>query len=292
VPARPVPIALCADDYAIAPGVDDAIVELASSGSITAFSCMTASPRWKQAAARIKPLFGKIDIGLHFVLTQLAPLAAMPALAPDGRFPSRGRLYAQANLRSLDLAEIEAEFRRQIDAFTGATGRVPDFIDGHHHVHQLPGVRDVVARVFRNPEGWIRNTAMAPGSILARGAPLRAAVLASIGGAARRTWRRAGIATNADFAGVRDFSEPSFGALMRKYLKGARAGLLIMCHPGRPDAELAQIDTVTDSRADELAYLSGPEFPADLAAAGCQLVRMSTVVSQPDHVSRARRSTK
>lgn len=277
-PGHPVPIALCADDYAIAPGVDDAILSLAANDRITAFSCMTASSRWKKAAERINPLFGKIDIGLHFTLTQLAPIEPMPRLAPDGRFPSRGRLYAHAYLRSLDLTEIEAEFRRQIDAFTGATGRVPDFIDGHHHVHQLPGIRDVVARVWGKREGWIRNTATDAASILSRGvAPLRAAVLASIGGAARRTWRRAGIATNADFAGVRSFAEPSFGALMRKYLKGARAGLLIMCHPGRPDAELAEIDTVTGSRADELTYLSGPEFPADLAAAGRRLVRMSVI---------------
>jgi predicted glycoside hydrolase/deacetylase ChbG (UPF0249 family) len=238
--ARPVPIALCADDYAIAPGVDDAIVELALGERITAFSCITASPRWKHAAERINPLFGKIDIGLHFTLTQLTPIDLMPRLAPDRRFPGMGRLYSQAFLRRLDLAEIEAEFRRQIDAFTGATGRVPDFIDGHHHVHQLPGVREVVARVFGTREGWIRNTATDPASVRRRGvAPVRAAVLASIGLAARRTWRAAGIKTNSDFAGVRDFSEPSFGALMRKYLKGARAGLLIMCHPGRPDAELA-----------------------------------------------------
>jgi predicted glycoside hydrolase/deacetylase ChbG (UPF0249 family) len=64
---------------------------------------------------------------------------------------------------------------------------------------------------------------------------------------------------------------------MRSYLKGARPGLLIMCHPGRPDAELARIDTVTATRADELAYLSSEEFAADLAAAGCQLVRLSVL---------------
>jgi chitin disaccharide deacetylase len=279
-PGRPVPIALCADDYAIAPGVDEAIVELASSERITAFSCMTASPRWKKAAERINPLFGKIDIGLHFTLTQLAPIGPMPQLAPDGRFPSMRRLYAQAFFRRVDLTEIEAEFRRQIDAFTGATGRVPDFIDGHHHVHELPGIRDVVARVWGRRERWIRNTATGAASILGRGVvPLRAAALASIGGAARRTWQRAGIATNAHFSGVRSFAEPSFGALMRKYLSGARAGLLIMCHPGQPDAELAAIDTVTESRADEFAYLSGPEFPADLAAAGCRLARLSVITT-------------
>jgi predicted glycoside hydrolase/deacetylase ChbG (UPF0249 family) len=145
-------------------------------------------------------------------------------------------------------------------------------------VHQLPGIRDVVARVWGNRKGWIRNTATGTASVFGRGvAPLRATVLAAIGAGARRTWQRAGIPTNADFAGVRSFREPSFGALMRMYLSRARPGLLIMCHPGKPDAELAQLDTVTESRVEELAYLSGPDFPADLAAAGCRLVRLSAM---------------
>jgi predicted glycoside hydrolase/deacetylase ChbG (UPF0249 family) len=277
-PQQAQPVALCADDYAISPGVDEGILELAERGRITAFSCLTVSKRWPQAGTRIAQHFGRIDIGLHFALTQFAPLGAMPRLAPDGRFPAMGRVYAQAFLRQIETGEIEAEFSRQVDAFTAVTGRVPDFIDGHHHVHQLPGVRDAVARASRK-RGWIRNTATGAGSIVRRGvAPLRAAVLAAIGRAARRTWQDAGIATNSDFAGVRSFQEREpFGALMRSYLKGARPGLLIMCHPGRPDAELARIDTVTATRADELAYLSSEKFAADLAAAGCQLVRLSVL---------------
>ena len=41
---------------------------------------------------------------------------------------------------------------------------------------------------------------------------------------------------------------------MRAFLKGAREGLLIMCHPGRPDEELARIDSVLEPRAEELAF--------------------------------------
>lgn len=270
-----IPVALCADDYGIAPGVDEGILELAAAGRITALSCMTASPRWPAAAAALKPLLGRVDIGLHFTLTQLAPLGPMPRLAPIGRFPSMRRLYAQAALRALDLAEIEAELARQIDAFTQATGRAPDFLDGHHHVHQLGTVREAVARQWRSRGGWIRNTATPFSRARLRGvATRRATILSLYGRAARRTWRTHGIATNTDFAGVRNFAEPgSFRALMQRYLTGAVPGLLIMCHPGRPDEELARIDYVTAPRADELAYLGGAEFPADLEAAGCTLAR-------------------
>jgi hypothetical protein len=284
-PADPfIPIALCADDYAFAPGVDDGILSLAAHGRITAFSCMTASPRWPAASQRLGPFLGKLDIGLHFTLTQLAPLGPVPRLAPDGKLPAFGSLYARALRRDIDLDEIEAELMRQIEAFAATLGRDPDFLDGHHHVHQLPGIRAVVARTWRaRPRpGWIRNTATTPARILARKVAIpRTAALAVLGAQARRAWRKAGIATNSDFAGVRNFDEPKpFRELMRRYLSDAEPGLLIMCHPGHPDAELARIDSVTTSRAAELAYLEGAEFPADLAEAGCRLVRFSSLAAQ------------
>jgi predicted glycoside hydrolase/deacetylase ChbG (UPF0249 family) len=201
----------------------------------------------------------------------------MPRLAPDGTFPPMGRLYAQAVLRALDAGGIAQELERQLRAFKAATGREPDFLDGHHHVHQLPVVRDSVARIWGTRPGWIRNTATPLGRIFSRGVAVpRASVIASFGRAAQRAWNAEGIKTNTDFAGVRNFTEREpYGALMRAYLKGARPGLLIMCHPGRQDDELGKIDHVTASRADELAYLAGPEFPADLAAAGCEIARLN-----------------
>jgi predicted glycoside hydrolase/deacetylase ChbG (UPF0249 family) len=273
------PVALCADDYALSPGIDEGILALAEAKRISAFSCMTASARWPEAAAALKPLFGKIDIGLHFTLTQLRPLGPMARLAPDGAFPPMGRLYAQAALRAFDTDEIAQELDRQLSAFRAATGREPDFLDGHHHVHQLPVVRDAVAQVWGKRPGWIRNTTTPLANIFSRGiAKPRAMMLAAYGRDARRTFASAGIKTNADFAGVRNFTEREpYGVLMRAYLKGARPGLLVMCHPGRPDDELVRIDYVTESRADELAYLSGTEFPADLAAAGCKLARLSEI---------------
>ena len=39
------------------------------------------------------------------------------------------------------------ELRRQWDAFIESRGRPPDFLDGHQHIHLLPGVRQVVLRL-------------------------------------------------------------------------------------------------------------------------------------------------
>ena len=276
-----IPIALCADDYALSPGVDEGILALAQARRISALSCMTASKRWPQSAGLLKPLFGIVDVGIHFTLTQLAPLGPMRALAPDGKFPAMGRLYRQATLRGIDFDEIVRELERQLRAFAEATGREPDFLDGHHHVHQLPVVRDAVAQVW-GKSGPVRNTTTSPARIAARGVAMpRTGVLALYGAAARRRWRAAGIATNADFSGVRNFDERApYRSLMQRFLRNAQPGLLVMCHPGRPDDELAKIDAVTAPRAEELAYLAGGEFPADFATAGCELVRFSDLAGR------------
>jgi predicted glycoside hydrolase/deacetylase ChbG (UPF0249 family) len=197
--------------------------------------------------------------------------------------PNRDQLYRSAVRQRLDGEEIAGELARQLDAFERAMGRAPDFLDGHHHVHQLPGVREVVARAWcsRGLKGWIRNTATSPTHILARAVAMpRAAVLASFGRAARRTWMEAGIPTNTDFAGVRNFAvRRAFDAMMRRYLRWPTPGLLIMCHPGRAAGQGDTGESAMASRPEELAYLLSEEFPRDLEAAGCRLARLSSLLA-------------
>src|SRR5690242_13463328 len=65
-------VILCADDYAIAPGVSRAILALIDRGRLTATSCMAASRFWPEHAGWLRPRAGKADIGLHFTLTNAA----------------------------------------------------------------------------------------------------------------------------------------------------------------------------------------------------------------------------
>ena len=50
----PVRIALCADDFALHPAVDDAVLRLARQGRLGATSCMTTSPRWAESARALR----------------------------------------------------------------------------------------------------------------------------------------------------------------------------------------------------------------------------------------------
>jgi predicted glycoside hydrolase/deacetylase ChbG (UPF0249 family) len=275
------PFTLCADDYAIAPATSAAIRDLIAAGRLSATSCMTVSPHWPAEAVALQPLRGQADIGLHFTLTAFAPLAAMPhTAAAGGAFPSLAALARRAYLRRLDGAEVAAELERQLDRFEEEFGAPPDFIDGHHHVHQLPVVRDAVLAVFRRRLGagraWLRLCVEPPAAILRRGvAPVEALAVSAMGLALRQRARRAGIRANRSFRGVRSFAERGFPDLFERWLKELVPGTLIMCHPGLPDAALAAVDSVVEQRRQEYDFLRGAAFAELLAARGARLERLS-----------------
>lgn len=263
-------ITLCADDYGLAPGVSAAIRALIAEGRLQATGCMTGSRHWPEAAALLKPLDGKADIGVHLTLTDQTPLGSMPDLAPDGRFPPLASLLKRSLIRSLDKAEIAAELERQIDAFETHFGRPPDFLDGHHHVHQMPVIGEAVLDVWRRRggRGWIRSCVEPLPAILARGiAPVRALIISTLGMGFRRRLRRLGVPHNTSFRGVYDFSgRVAFAELFRRFTDAPGAGALMMVHPGIVDAELRALDSLTDQRVVEYAFLASNEFVLSLAA--------------------------
>ena len=276
-------VLLCADDYALAPGVSTAIRDLVARGRLSATSCMTLFPRWPEEAARLAPLAERADVGLHLTLTDHPPLAPMRNLAPEGRLPSLGWLVRAALARRFVAGparhEIRAEVRRQLAAFEAAMGRPPDLIDGHQHVHVLPGVRDEVLALFA--EGLVPATTLLrvpwepPVAIWRRGvARARALAIGALSLGLKTNVRARGLMTNDGFRGVRDFRpEEDYRELFRRFVARAGARPMIMCHPGHVDAELARPDPVTACRAGEFAYLASDAFVADMAAAGRRLAR-------------------
>lgn len=277
-----IPVTFIADDYALSPGISDAVLELADAGRLSGTGAMVPSPFWPDHARRLAAAPADFQAGLHLTLTGgLSPLGDLGPLAPGGQLPGigtwmgwslTGRLGAEQPRRL-----IAAEIARQLDRFEDAMGRAPDFIDGHQHVHLLPGIRgallDEMARRYPGGGVWLRNCAERPDHILSRGvAPAKAALIAALSLGLWRAARRRAIATNRGFSGVYGF-DGDFPARMRAFLHAARPGLLVMVHPGYPDDVLAALDPVTEPRRAELNYLSGPDFAADLTAAGLVVAR-------------------
>ena len=254
-------IVLCADDYGIAPGVSRAIRDLLERRRLSATGCMVVSPEFVNEGPLLAPYLDRADIGLHFTLTFDRPL---------------GGVMRAAYFRRLDLRATAAELDRQIESFTRIVGRPPDFIDGHQHVHQLPGVRDQVAAAAARIGAYVRVTEERIGAILRAGVSAdKAGFLAIMAAPMARAVRRSGVKRNSGFRGVRSFNESGpYGDLFRRMIARARPGTIVMCHPGLVDDTLKARDPVTAAREGEYRYFLSDEFPADLAAAHLQLSRL------------------
>src|SRR5512139_1726896 len=199
-------VTLCADDFALNEAVSRGIIELAESGRLSAVSCMSASRHWHEHAKWLTPLHDRFDIGLHLTLTGLAPLGPMPQLAAEGSLPALGKVLSDGVLHRLPRQEIAAELRRQMEAFIEQTGRPPDFIDGHQHVHLLPGVRETVFELWEEhlkpQQGYLRSCHEPAISILRRGVePMKTLVISTLSMQLTRQARKYGVIINDSFRG-------------------------------------------------------------------------------------------
>lgn len=219
-------IILCADDYAISRGVSEGILKLADAGRISATGCMTASPHWPDHARELKPYAGRIDVGIHLTLTDQVPLGILPRTAPKNQFPAFGTLLKHSLTGRLDLVEIRHEVQRQLDSFVTHFGRPPSFIDGHHHVQQLPGVRDVVVEAilenFSKERPYLRVCSASFGVLCRRRVDLvRALSIGWLGSGLKKRAESKNIPLIRGFSGVYDFSgKTPYGHLFKRFLIG------------------------------------------------------------------------
>lgn len=241
---------------------------------------MTVSPYWDAQGRLLKDfepaLTGRFSVGLHFTLTDLKPLTNMNILAPGGQFPPLAALLGLAMRRQIDAGEIGTELNAQIDKFEAVTGALPAFLDGHHHVHQLPVIRNVVIEITERrlgPKPFVRFCDESLIGIARRGvsAP-RAAIISLLGRIFAHRARRAGFRGNDGFRGVRDFrADENVAHLFGAYLDAPRANMMIMCHPGHDEPVPDIDDEIHARRPEELAFLASDDFAALLARNNIEL---------------------
>jgi len=263
-------LVVCADDYGLSQGIDRAIARLLAAGRLGAVSCLVNGARWAQDGPALAAQAGTASIGLHFNLSEGAPLSpTLARLWP--RLPPLSRLLVDAALHRLPAAAIADEFDAQWQRFVAVAGRPPGHVDGHQHVHALPGVREhLVARLgaLAAPP-LVRDTAVLTGP----GGRFKRAVIAAAGGRGlRRLLDAAGLRRNSALAGAYGFEAQGYGERMRDWLAELPArGAWLFCHPGDADPELHD-DPIAAARIQEAAYLASPAFADDLRAAGVELI--------------------
>jgi predicted glycoside hydrolase/deacetylase ChbG (UPF0249 family) len=264
---------LVADDYGISPAVNAAIRDLLARKRLSATSVMVVAPAFTLEEAEAVGTIDGAAIGLHVTLTApFKPLSRNFAPLTDGAFPKLGSLAAWALLKRIDPLTVAQEVRTQIAAFMSAFGRPPDFIDGHQHVHLLPGVSEgfLSAVQATAPGAWVRQCGRAKG---ARTPDTKARLLDLFSARFRRRAATLGVRTNPVFAGAYAFRpQARFADLFPTFLTGMSDGGVIMCHPGVVDAGLAALDPLTTLREREYEYFKGEAFPALLRGRGVTLL--------------------
>lgn len=264
---------LCADDYGMTPGVSRGVLEAARAGRVNAVSAMTSLPDWPRAAEEWRTAAPRAALGLHVTLTLGRPLGAMPRFAPKD-FPPLDTILRAGG--ALPVGEIRDEITRQVEAFIHHAGRLPDHVDGHQHVHALPGVRTILFDVLRERGCGgcrVRNSSDAPWRILVRrGGASKALAVAAVTRGMGRDARRAGFVCNKGFAGFSPFDPAAdMPRQFARFLRAPGPDHLVMCHPGHVDDALIALDPHTDVREAELRFLLSEKFDAVLAQAGAKL---------------------
>src|SRR5581483_5332835 len=100
-------ITLCADDYGIAPGVNEAIRDLVARGRLNATSVMVVAPSCSRAEAQslagLNAAKTRVAIGLHLTLTApLKPLTRQYAPLVDDAFLPLATTFRLAVQQRLD----------------------------------------------------------------------------------------------------------------------------------------------------------------------------------------------
>jgi hypothetical protein len=234
---------VCADDFGLREDIDEAILELCAARKLSAVSCMVLFEGCSAPSLqRLSRFQEHIDIGLHLCLTQ-EPAALSPRQSGAPLlFQSYADCLRATWRRKAARPELEAEIVSQYEMFEARCGRGPDYIDGHLHIHQAPGVRDALI-AFTNslpPKSrpYVRNTYL-PIARLAQGRLpwAKALIIGSFGKRMAAALKAKRISTNDGFAGIYDFPRwKSFPGYLPRFVNCLTQpnGLLVV-HPGKTE---------------------------------------------------------
>lgn len=262
-------IVVCGDDFGMNADIDEGMIALAGMGRVSAVSCLSLGPTVAANAPRLAA--HNVDIGLHVNFSE--------SLGADEKpMPSLRALIFRAYTGRLDRDWIDVRLNRQFDAFEAAFGRVPDYVDGHQHVHQLPVIRDQMLAQLKRRYGdkrpWLRQTA--PGALC--GIPLKESIKARIIGAlgaaalARRA-RQDGLRTNRRLLGVYGFEggKRRYADLLQNWLFNAHDGDLLMCHPAM---DCKEGSPMSRQRRAEFDVLASPKLGDWMSENGVRIARL------------------
>ena len=278
-----------ADDLGWTEGVNRGIVQAHRKGLVTSTSLL-ANGRAFATCMEISRNNPELGIGVHLNLSDGPPTASANEvkglLGESGEMDdaTEGLLLKIAG-RRLRVGEVEREWNAQVQKVLGA-GIRPSHLDGHKHVHMLPGLFEVALRVAKryeirairvaHEESTLR-TALSTGKGQHKGVVLKQGVQARglklLARDAREMAERSGIATTDYFCGIAQTGVLTREGLERLLEILPEGTTELMCHPGYADEELSKTRTrLQESRQTELQILTDVGIRKLVATRGIRLI--------------------
>lgn len=288
-------LSLCADDFGQSAAIDAGILSLIGRGRLQATSVLAEGPDWPEGAARLKELLARgqaqadpqvysqvhsqAEVGLHLNLTH--PFNGATLARPLSRW------LLASSVRQVSRTAVRDSFLRQVEAFVRHFGRLPDYLDGHQHVHAFPVVRDSVMDVIdrcwqgQGMRPWLR----VPERLIGGDAAFKAFVLRTSTRGFGALAESRGLRTTPAFGGMYSLlPDDGFEGRMKRWLREAPDRTLIMCHPGLTNRSAQDTtDPIAPARAVEYAYLASDAFAEDCARSGVTLVPHAMVLAAAGH---------
>jgi predicted glycoside hydrolase/deacetylase ChbG (UPF0249 family) len=286
-----------ADDFGWTVGVNRGIVEAFRNGIVTSTSLLANGAAFAEAVELFRTIAG-LGAGVHLNLSDGVPVAERETVTTllnhEGEFAGGPEsLLLRRARRGLLLDEVEREWDAQIQKVRGA-GIEPTHLDGHKHVHMLPGLFEVALRLAkRHGVGAIRvsleesslRSALSSGGKQRGGVVMKQGVQARglklLAREAREEAGRAGIATADYFCGIAQTGELTREGV-EQFLKSLPEGTTeLMCHPGYVDDALQKTATrLQDSRGTELQILTDTGIRNLVASQGIRLIDYGFVTQE------------
>ncbi len=278
-----------ADDLGWSEGVNRGIAEAHRHGIVTSASLLANGPAFVLAVEQARTTPG-LGVGVHLNLSDGPPTAepeTVTSLLNDaGQFAGGPEsLLLKMARRGIDFGEVEREWEAQISKVRDA-GIAPTHLDGHKHVHMLPGLLDIALRLAKRHgiaairvahEDSSLRTALAAGREQNAGVVIKQGVQARglklLARDAREMAEKAGIATADYFCGIAQTGELTRGGVEQLVRSLPEGTTELMTHPGYLDEDLKKSPTrLQGSREEEVRILTDTGIRNVVASEGIRLI--------------------
>ena len=245
-----------ADDFGLAPGINQAVIDLHQAGVVTSTSLMVNMPGFNDAVKRVRhaPTLG---VGLHFNLSEGVPIA------PANWIPSLvNHKGAFSNNLGWDESDVMTELKAQMHRLQSA-GINPTHIDSHGFIQKRMAVCRPMLILARTMNLPMRRTGWEPDA---------------------RINSLPGVVDNF-YSNV--YFEADGKSLLLNNLHSVPDGISeLICHPGYVDEHLPKVSTWTEVREIEKRVLADPEVLQTIRELKIRLINYGQVKYLNDFADR------